>query len=223
MIRHGDVTTRPTSVHSRAWLTCFEPQARCSGRPTGPTAFSSRTSRPARLDKVMEEPNYREPRPGGRAGCGWCISGRLCSTASCLQGLPHPDLPSLAVTAPSSVQGTPVHLTPWTRAVSAPVLWPWLLERGYAARRTRASYPASLTVQVSVTRTCGPVSESSGPGAGPRRRAWIGAAALVGELRAATTELPGVLNEALPPACAAPRQLRCAPQERQFHGRTAIS
>jgi hypothetical protein len=86
-----------------------------------------------------------------------------------------------------------------------PVLWPWLLERGYASRKDESQLPeflnrlgkrdAHLRPGIRIQRTWSKAETTSMDQRGT----------LVGELRAAITELLGVLEESLPPACAAPR------------------
>jgi hypothetical protein len=86
-----------------------------------------------------------------------------------------------------------------------PVLWPWLLERGYASAADGTLLPGFLD-------RLGKRDAHLRPGIG-LQRSWSsaeaasldGADALAEELRAAITEILGVLNEPLPPACAARR------------------
>lgn len=85
-----------------------------------------------------------------------------------------------------------------------PVLWPWLLERGYADvtdesqlagfldRLGRLKRDAHLRPGIGLQRTW---SRADAAGIGQR-------GTLAGELRAAVTEVLGVLDEPLPPACA---------------------
>ena len=86
-----------------------------------------------------------------------------------------------------------------------PVLWPWLLERGYADvtderrlawfldRLGKLKRDAHLRPGIGLQRIW---SRAEAVGMGQR-------GALVGELRAAVTEVLGVLDEPLPPACSA--------------------
>jgi hypothetical protein len=86
-----------------------------------------------------------------------------------------------------------------------PVLWPWLLERGYAGQKDDRQLPgfldrlgkrdAHLRPGIRIQRTWSRAETASLDQRG----------ALVGELRAAITEVLGVLDEPLPPACATPR------------------
>jgi hypothetical protein len=83
-----------------------------------------------------------------------------------------------------------------------PVLWPWLLERGYAGTADEGALAgflsrlgkrdAHLRPGIALQRTW-----SQAEAAGLNRRGGLG-----GELRAAVTEVLGVLDEPLPPACA---------------------
>jgi hypothetical protein len=86
-------------------------------------------------------------------------------------------------------------------------LWPWLLERGYAGvtdesrlgwfldRLGKLKRDAHLRPGIGLQRTW---SRAVAAGMGQR-------GTLVGELRAAVTEVLGVLDEPLPPACSAGR------------------
>ena len=88
-----------------------------------------------------------------------------------------------------------------------PVLWPWLLERRYADvtderrlawfldRMGKLKRDAHLRPGIGLQRIW---SRAEAAGMGQR-------GALVGELRAAVTEVLGVLDEPLPPACAGRR------------------
>lgn len=86
-----------------------------------------------------------------------------------------------------------------------PVLWPWLLEQRYASPNDESKLPtflnrlgkrdAHLRPGIAIQRTWSPAETASLDQRG----------ALVGELRAATTQLLGVLHEPLPPACASQR------------------
>jgi hypothetical protein len=86
-----------------------------------------------------------------------------------------------------------------------PMLWPWLLERGYASRKDESQLPGFLN-------RLGRRDAHLRPGI-RIQRTWSRAEtasldqrdALVGELRAAITESLGVLDEPVPPACATPR------------------
>jgi hypothetical protein len=85
-----------------------------------------------------------------------------------------------------------------------PVLWPWLLDRGYASRKDESQLPrflnrlgkrdAHLRPGIRIQRTW-----SRAETANLDRRG-----ALVGELRAAVIEVLGVLDEPMPPGCAMP-------------------
>lgn len=95
------------------------------------------------------------------------------------------------------------------RRDEVPDLWEWLLERGYARGTDESQLPAFLD-------RLG--KRDAHLRAGIRiERAWSCADAaslaqrggLADELRAAITELLGVLDEPLPPACAPPRLWRC--------------
>jgi hypothetical protein len=86
-----------------------------------------------------------------------------------------------------------------------PVLWPLLLEHRYASLNDESKLPgflnrlgkrdAHLRPGIAIQRTWSPAEAASQDQRG----------ALAEELRAAITELLGVLHEPLPPACAAPR------------------
>jgi hypothetical protein len=86
-----------------------------------------------------------------------------------------------------------------------PVLWPWLLERGYASPQDERLLDDFLS---HLGRRDAHLRPSIG-----LQRTWTRAeaadldqrGALTGELRAAITEILGVLDEPLPPACAAQR------------------
>jgi len=88
-----------------------------------------------------------------------------------------------------------------------PVLWPWLLDRGYADVRDESRLAGFLDRLGKLKRDA-----HLRPGTG-LQRTWSRAeaagtgqrGALAGELRAAVTEVLGVLEEPLPPACAARR------------------
>jgi hypothetical protein len=87
------------------------------------------------------------------------------------------------------------------------VLWPWLLENGYAdvadedrlagflVRLGRLKRDAHLRPGIGLKRIWG---RAEAAGMGQR-------GALVGEVRGAVTEVLGVLDEPLPPACSARR------------------
>jgi hypothetical protein len=85
------------------------------------------------------------------------------------------------------------------------VLWPWLLERGYADVTDESRLAWFLDRLGKLKRDA-----HLRPGIG-LKRTWSRAeaaamgqnGALVGELRATVTEVLGVLDEPLPPACAA--------------------
>lgn len=87
-----------------------------------------------------------------------------------------------------------------------PVLWPWLLERGYADV-TDESRLAGFVDRLGKLKRDAHLR----PGIGLKRMwsraeaAGLGQRVLVRELRAAVTEVLGVLDEPLPPACAARR------------------
>jgi hypothetical protein len=89
-----------------------------------------------------------------------------------------------------------------------PVLWPWLLKRGYAgASDDESKLPGFLHRLVVANQDLAHLRLAI-----RIERTWSGAeaaslnqrGAMAGELRAAITELLGVLKEPLPPACAAP-------------------
>ena len=86
-----------------------------------------------------------------------------------------------------------------------PVLWPWLLEHRYASQKDESKLPgflhrlgkrdAHLRPGIAIQRTWSTAETASLNQRG----------VLASELRAAITELLGVLHEPLPPACVAPR------------------
>ena len=86
-------------------------------------------------------------------------------------------------------------------------MWPWLLERRYADATDESRLAGFLDRLGKLKRDA-----HLRPGIG-LQRIWSGVEAagmgqrraLVGELRAAVTEVLSVLNERLPPACAARR------------------
>jgi len=86
-----------------------------------------------------------------------------------------------------------------------PVLWPWLLEHRYASPNDESKLPgylsrlgkrdAHLRPGIAIERTWSPAETTSLDHRG----------VMADELRAAITQLLGILQEPLPPACAAPR------------------
>jgi hypothetical protein len=87
-----------------------------------------------------------------------------------------------------------------------PVLWPWLLERGYASRKDESQLPGFLDRLGRRDAHLRPGIRIQRIWSRPEAASLDQRRALVGELRAATTELLKVLDEPLPPACAGARR-----------------